>query len=119
MGAEKGIDYVGGFCDSLVLSPCLCSAFLKYSNPVYREEDDKQITERVRADLSIWLPQELSTDIGASISDDIKTRASVDALLETEKESPMSEKVLLSRLDELESRARRRLDLVNDRLEDA
>lgn len=111
-GANKGLDYVAGLCDGLVTSPVLFSAILKYGDPLYKEEEDEQITKRVRADPSIWLPQDVSSPDSTSYSTMTTTSAPVGEKEET------SEKALLTRLDGLESRTRRRLDLVGERLED-
>ncbi|CAB9518052.1 transmembrane protein 41A [Seminavis robusta] len=114
VGANKGIDYVGGLCDGLVLTPSLFSVFLKYSDPLYNEEEDEQIAKRIRLDPSIWLPQQYTSDAATSASSE--PTATVPSIVD-EKEQ-LSQKTLLSRLDDLESRAKRRLDLVNERLED-
>lgn len=112
-GANKGIDYVGGLCDGLVLSPRLFGAFLKYSDPLYVEAEDKELQERVRADPSIWLPKP-----EASAGERVATTAEKALLAVSIEEDALSEKALLTRLDKLEVRTRRRLDLVKERLDD-
>jgi uncharacterized membrane protein YdjX (TVP38/TMEM64 family) len=44
--ARNGIDYILGFCESLVLSPLLFSTFFKYADPLYCEEQDDGWQER-------------------------------------------------------------------------
>jgi uncharacterized membrane protein YdjX (TVP38/TMEM64 family) len=113
-GAKMGIDYVGGLCDGLVMSPNLFSAFLKYSDPLYKEEQDEQISERVRANPSIWLPQQSATAV-TSLKDAPFLRPGLPA---AEEKDPLSEEALLSRLEGLELRVKQRLELVNERLDD-
>ena len=115
VGANKGIDYVGGLCDGLVLSPNLLSAVAKYADPLYREEEDEQLKTRVRLDPSIWLPRDPSAGDSNSRTEQSTTRVLAEV---PEKKEQLSEKALLTRLDDLESRTQRRLDTVKERLED-
>lgn len=119
VGANKGIDYVGGLCDGLVLSPYLFSAVTKYADPLYREDEDEELQKRVRADPSIWLATDQNDE---SLSSDSKSRSKqsttiLSATVPEEKEV-LSEQFLLARLDSLKSRAQRRLDVVEERLGD-
>jgi hypothetical protein len=45
-GANKGIDYAGGLCDSLALTPVLFTSFLKYADPLYNQVDDEDRRKR-------------------------------------------------------------------------
>lgn len=118
VGANKGIDYVGGLCDGLVMSPNLIAAFLKYSDPLYKEEEDDAIIKRVREDPSIWLPVPEGTGKSTSTAMQSTTEITSMTTTEVEIEESLSQKALLTRLDNLESRAKRRLDLIQERLED-
>jgi len=119
--ANKGIDYVGGLCDGLVLSPLLFAATGKYSDPLYKEEEDEQIKNRVRKDPSIWLPRDASTAASASSDSNKMDQPSAVYLSSTNqkiKEAELSEQALLTRLDNLESKVQRRLNAVQERLDD-
>ena len=119
IGANKGIDYVGGLCDGLVLSPYLFSAVSKYADPLYREDEDEKLQKRVRANPSIWLPtdQKDASKAGSKASRSDQSTTMLSATLSEEKED-LSEQLLLTRLDSLQSRAQRRLDVVEERLEE-
>lgn len=120
IGANQGIDYVGGLMDGLAMSPKLFSAFLKYSDPLYREEDDEEQINRVREDPSIWLPQQTSSSVADAVDSTqySNSRAMSSTPASVTEEETISEMTLLKRLDGLEARARRRLDLVEERLND-
>lgn len=117
VGANKGIDYVGGLLDGLVLSPYLFSATAKYADPLYREADDEELQKRVRADPSIWLPTDQKD---ASTRDSISKSKQSTMMLTASSSRPtedLSEQMLLTRLENLEARAQRRLDVVVERLD--
>ena len=46
LGRNKGVDLNNSVFDGLVLSPILFSMFGKYSDPLYREEEDTELQER-------------------------------------------------------------------------
>jgi uncharacterized membrane protein YdjX (TVP38/TMEM64 family) len=46
-GADGGIDYGVGFCESLVLSPQLFSSFFKYADPLYDPSNDEEWQARM------------------------------------------------------------------------
>ena len=43
LGANKGFDFGASICDGLVLSPALFSAYLRYADPLFVEEDIKEV----------------------------------------------------------------------------
>lgn len=46
VNANTGFDVAAWFCDGLVLSPCLLSAFLTYADPLMNREDELQKIEK-------------------------------------------------------------------------
>lgn len=45
--ANQGIDIGASVCDGLVLSPILFEAFLKFADPLYKEEEDDDLRKRL------------------------------------------------------------------------
>ena len=45
VGANKGFDFGASLCDGLVLSPALFSAYLKYADPLYSEDESKSVPD--------------------------------------------------------------------------
>ena len=50
--ANQGIDLTASLCDGLVLSPILLESFLKFADPLYQEDDDDELKERLSKPLS-------------------------------------------------------------------
>jgi uncharacterized membrane protein YdjX (TVP38/TMEM64 family) len=44
--ANQGVDLAAAICDGLVLTPLLVGAFVKYSDPLYKEEADELVQDR-------------------------------------------------------------------------
>lgn len=90
-GANQGLDIGASIFDGLVLSPLLFTAFSKYADPLYNEEEDE-------------LLQELS-----------RGRQGV---LPTTKREESTKKEMLARLDKLRTKAERSLELIEARLQE-
>lgn len=87
---NKGLDLGSDIWNSIVLTPILFGAFAKYADPLYNEQDDTDLIERAkqREINSPALPQR-------------------DAV----------EKALLKRVDKLKSRAEKRIQVLEEKLQ--
>lgn len=87
---NKGLDLGSDIWNSIVLTPILFGAFAKYADPLYNEQDDTDLIERAkqREINSPALPQR-------------------DAV----------EKALLKRVDKLKSRAEKRIQVLDEKLQ--
>ena len=90
LGVNQGLDIGGSVCDGLVLSPILFSAFSKYADPLYNEEEDELL--QARAEHLAAFPV-----------------AKTDESLKQE---------LLAQVDELRGKAKRRIALLEKRIEE-
>lgn len=123
-GAYQGIDYMGGLCDGLVMSSLLTKIFFKYSDPLYDESKDVDLQSRTKVDPSLWLPQtqrDTTNRLWESSRSFPPSTTKEDASLtgnEKEDPDPLSKQALLTRLDAIERRTKRRLELVEKRLEE-
>lgn len=95
MGAGKGFDFAASICDGLVLSPSLVNSFLKYANPLFDEEKDKEQSFKIKNSFSS------SSMVSNTETKSVKT--------------PTGDE-MLSTLDELRSRTRQRLEELDKRL---
>jgi uncharacterized membrane protein YdjX (TVP38/TMEM64 family) len=89
VGINKGFDFVASLCDGLVLSPALFSSYLRYADPLFDEEKDKEMRSK---------PRDFLESSGAAAA----TLAPVSA--------EPTEEVLLAKLDELRSITKERLE---------
>jgi uncharacterized membrane protein YdjX (TVP38/TMEM64 family) len=93
IGVNQGIDIGASIFDGLILSPQLFSAFSKYANPLYNEDEDESLKHQ---------PQE---------------RRVVVTTTTTETDDPTKQE-MLARLAKLRVKAERRLESLEGRLRD-
>lgn len=105
--ANKGFDFASSICDGLVLSPNLLSAYFRYADPLYNEEEE-QASNSVKEGFVNQLEEDVSAmkiDAATVIATPVQVKVQ-----QTQEVSVLAADDLLKALEKLQTALQKRMD---------